>query len=247
LIPEEYRQKFCAYYFNEAEKLGKEVVVVRKQNDLPLAVSVDDLEKSRKNELSKKSWMTDETVSTGSWCYTDNLKIKPTADVLHVLIDIVSKNGVLLLNISPMADGTIPADQKNVLTTMGEWLSKYGESVYETRPWYTFGEGPTKEPEGHFSNHQAFLKVKYSAKDVRYSTKENVVYATILGWPGNNTDLVFKSFSKAEWTDAKEIRKVSLLGSSDKINYTLSDNGLTVTTPEKAVDEIAVVFKIELK
>ncbi|NOR75792.1 MAG: alpha-L-fucosidase, partial [Draconibacterium sp.] len=114
-IPEEYRQKFCAYYLNEAEKLGKEVVIVRKQNDLPLDVSVDDLEKSRKNELDEKSWMTDETVSTGSWCYTDNLRIKPAADVLHVLIDIVSKNGVLLLNISPKADGSIPEDQRNVL------------------------------------------------------------------------------------------------------------------------------------
>ena len=246
-IPENYRQKFCAYYLNEAEKIGKEVVIIRKQDDLPLDVSVDDLEKSRKNELDEKSWMTDETVSTGSWCFTDNLKIKPTADVLHVLIDIVSKNGVLLLNISPMADGTIPDDQKNVLTTMGEWLSKYGEAIYETRPWYTFGEGPTKEPEGHFSNHREFLKVKYSAKDVRYTTKGNTVYATILGWPGNSAEVVFESFSKENWINAKEIKKVSLLGCKEEIKYLLSDNGLIVTTPEKAVDEMAVVFKVELK
>ncbi len=246
-IPEAYRQKFCAYYLNEAEKLGKEVVIVRKQDDLPLDFSVDDLEKSRKNKLAEKSWMTDETVSTGSWCFTDNLKIKPTADVLHVLIDIVSKNGVLLLNISPMADGTIPDDQKNVLTTMGEWLSKYGEAIYETRPWYTFGEGPTKEPEGHFSNHREFLKVKYSAKDVRYTTNGNTVYATILGWPGNSAKVVLESFSKENWINAKEIKKVSLLGCEEEIKYSLSDNGLSVTTPEKAVDEMAVVFKVELK
>lgn len=245
-IPEEYHLKFCSYYLNEAEKLGKEVVIVRKQDDLPLNVSVDDLEKSRKNELEEKSWMTDETVSTGSWCFTQDLKIKPTADVLHVLIDIVSKNGVLLLNISPMADGTIPADQQNVLTTMGEWLSKYGESIYGSRPWYTFGEGPTKEPEGHFSNHQAFLKIKYSAKDVRYTTQEGVVYATILGWPGNNTDFLFESFSKENWKDGKEIKNVSLLGCEEKIQYEFTDKGLKVTTPEKAVDEMAVVFKVEL-
>jgi alpha-L-fucosidase len=73
--------------------------------------------------MGEKVWMTDETVSTGSWCYTENLQIKPAVDVLHVLIDIVSKNGVLLLNISPMADGTIPEDQRNVLLTMGDWLS----------------------------------------------------------------------------------------------------------------------------
>jgi alpha-L-fucosidase len=245
-IPEAYRQKFCAYYLNEAETAGKEVVIVRKQDDLPLDCSVDDLEKSRKNKLEEKSWMTDETVSTGSWCYTEDLKIKPAEDVLHVLIDIVSKNGVLLLNISPKADGTIPADQKDVLLTMGEWLSKYGESVYETRPWYTFGEGPTKEPEGHFSNHREFLKIKYSAKDVRYSTKGNAVYATILGWPGNGKEFIFESFSKENWTNAKEIKKVSLLGCEKEISYQLTDTGLKVTMPEKAVDTMAVVFKIEV-
>jgi alpha-L-fucosidase len=245
-IPEAYRQKFCAYYLNEAEKSGKEVVIVRKQDDLPLDCSVDDLEKSRKNELDKKSWMTDETVSTGSWCYTEDLKIKPAADVLHVLVDIVSKNGVLLLNISPKADGTIPEDQKDVLLKMGEWLSKYGESIYETRPWYTFGEGPTKEPEGHFSNHQAFLKIKYSAKDVRYTTKGDAIYATILGWPGNGKDFLFESLAKENWVDSKEIKNVSLLGCEKEILYQLTDKGLKVTMPEKAVDTMAVVFKIEV-
>ena len=206
-VPEQYRQKFCAYYLNEAEKQGKEVVIVRKQDDLPLDCSVDDLEKSRKNELEKKSWMTDETVSTGSWCYTEDLKIKPAADVLHVLIDIVSKNGVLLLNISPKADGTIPDDQRGVLLAMGEWLEKYGEAIYASRPWYTFGEGPTKEPEGHFSNHKAFLKVKYSEKDVRYTTNYGNVYATILGWPGENKEVLFKAFFKANWKKVLDFRK----------------------------------------
>ena len=245
-IPENHRQKYCAYYLNEAEKWGKEVVIVRKQDDLPLEVSVDDLEKSRKNRLEEKSWMTDETVSTGSWCFTEDLQIKPTADILHVLIDIVSKNGVLLLNISPKADGTIPDDQKNLLLTMGEWLNKFGESIFETRPWYTFGEGPTKEPEGNFSNHREFLKIKYSAKDIRYTTRENVVYATILGWPGNRTRVLFESFGKETWNNASKILNVSLLGCNEKIQFVLTEKGLQVTTPDQAPDEMAVVFKIEL-
>lgn len=245
-IPENYRQKFCAYYLNEAEKMGKEVVIVRKQDDLPLDCSVDDLEKSRKNVLEKKSWMTDETVSTGSWCYTQNLKIKPTADVLHVLIDIVSKNGVLLLNISPMADGTIPDDQQKVLLGMGEWLGKYGEAIYGSRPWYTFGEGPTKEPEGSFENHQAFLKVKYSAKDIRYTTNNGNIYATVLGWPGNNSEILFKAFSTNEWPHAQSIKSVSLLGSSELIEYELNEQGLKITTPSTVVDSMAVVFKVEI-
>lgn len=244
-IPEDYRQKFCAYYLNQAEKWGKEVVIVRKQDDLPLEVSVDDLEKSRKNELDEKVWMTDETVSTGSWCYTADLQIKPSKDVLHVLIDIVSKNGVLLLNISPKADGTIPGDQREVLAKMGEWLDKYGEAIYETRPWYTFGEGPTKEPEGHFSNHREFLKIKYSAKDVRYTTNGNTIYATVLGWPGNNENMLLKSFTAGEWKNQKKIKSVSLLGYDGKIDYSLTDSGLLLSTPGNPTDEMAVVFKIE--
>lgn len=246
-IPEEYRIKFCAYYLNHAAKENKEVVIVRKQNDLPLDVSVDDLEKSRKNRLEEKSWMTDETLSTGSWCYTKNLKIKPAADVLHVLIDIVSKNGVLLLNISPKADGTIPQDQRDVLLSIGQWLNNYGEAIYETRPWYTYGEGPTKEPEGHFSNHQKFLKIKYSAKDIRYTTKNNVIYAMALGWPGNNAQVMLEAFAKDQWENAGEIENVTLLGYNGKIDYQLTDQGLLLNLPEKPVDEMAIAFKIQLK
>lgn len=129
---------------------------------------------------------------------------------------------------------------------MGEWLSKYGESIYETRPWYTYGEGPTKEPEGHFRNHNEFLKIKYSANDYRFTTKENVIYAIVLGWPGNQTELLFKSFSKEEWKDIREIKKVTLLGSEKNMDYRLTGAGLKVTTPPKPVDEMAIVFKVEL-
>ncbi len=243
-IPESYRKKFCAYYLNRAAEWGKQVVIVRKQNDLPLDVSVDDLEKSRKNRLEEKSWMTDETVSTGSWCYTENLKIKPAKDVLHVLIDIVSKNGVLLLNISPKADGTIPGDQKDVLLAMGEWLDQYGEAIYATRPWYTYGEGPTKEPEGHFKHHAEFLKIKYSAKDIRYTTKGNSIYAAFLGTPGPGV-VTLKSFAAAEMPKKINIRKVTLAGTQKSLDWNLKESGLDVTIPAGELDKMAVVLKIE--
>jgi alpha-L-fucosidase len=246
-IPEEYRQKISAYYLNEAEKWEKEVVIVRKQEDLPINYTVDDLEKSRKNRIGEEPWMTDETISKGSWCYTDNLEIKTSADVLHVLIDIVSKNGVLLLNVSPMANGTIPDNQKQVLLDMGKWLDAYGESIYETRPWYTFGEGPTKEPEGHFRNHQEFLKIKYSAKDARYTTREDVIYATLLGWPGNSEIINFAAFAADSLPAPLDIASVSLLGSDADLEWNLAEGGLTLTTPEEAPDQMAVVFKIETR
>lgn len=246
-IPEEYRQRFSAYFLNEAEKWDKEVVIVRKQEDLPINYTVDDLEKSRKNRIGEEPWMTDETVSKGSWCYTENLEIKTATDVLHVLIDIVSKNGVLLLNVSPMANGIIPENQKKVLLDMGAWLDSYGEAIYNTRPWYTFGEGPTKEPEGHFDNHQEFLKIKYSWKDVRYTTLDKTIYATLLGWPGAGEKILFTAFAAENMPDPLEIASVSLLGSSDQIEWEVTEKGLSLATPQEAPDDMAVVFKIETR
>jgi alpha-L-fucosidase len=244
-IPEEYRQKFSAYYLNEAEKWGREVVIVRKQDDLPLDYTVDDLEKSRKNRIGEEPWMTDETISKGSWCYTEGLEIKESADVLHVLIDIVSKNGVLLLNISPTADGTIPDNQRQVLLDMGSWLDRYGEAIYGTRPWYTFGEGPTREPEGHFQFHQEFLKIKYSWKDVRYTTKGNSIYACLLGWPGAGEKILLSAFAEDSLPSPVEIGSLSLLGCDEVIRWELSENGLSLTMPGEAPEKMAIVFKIE--
>lgn len=243
-IPEAYRQKFCAYYLNEASRKKQEVVIVRKQDDLPLSVSVDDLEKSRKNRLDSTPWMTDETISTGSWCYTDNIGYKPTEDLLHILIDIVSKNGVLLLNISPKADGTIPAEQKTALLTIGNWLTKNGESIYGTRAWYTYGEGPTKEPEGNFANHQQFAKIKYSAQDWRFTTKGNAIYATMLGKPTPNQPITLVSFSKNQLPKPLKIKSVTLLDTKEKVTWKLTDEGLSITAPTQIPDEMATVFKI---
>ncbi len=246
-IPEEYQKEFCAYYLNDAEKLGKEVVIVRKQEDLPLEISVDDLEKSRKNRLEEKTWMTDETVSTGSWCYTEGLEIKPTEDILHVLIDIVSKNGVLLLNISPKADGTIPEDQRNVLLGIGQWLASYGEAIYGTRPWYDFGEGPTREPEGHYENHAEFLKIRYTTDDIRYTTSNGVIYASILGQPETGKEYLLKAFAADALPEELSIQRVSLLGSDVAVRWTEEEQGLRIKIPECRTDEMAVVIKIESK
>ncbi|WOH39506.1 alpha-L-fucosidase [Thalassotalea fonticola] len=244
LVPENYRKKFSAYYLNEAKKLNKEVVIIRKQNDLPLSFSVDDLEKSRKNHIGQQPWMTDETISKGSWSYTENLRVKEAQDVLHVLIDVVSKNGTMLLNVSPKANGIIPDNQQTVLLKMGAWLEKYGEAIYATRPWYTFGEGPTKEPEGHFKNHREFAKVKYNAQDIRYTTKGNSIYATFLGTPTGKQTL--SAFAKSKLTKNIDIATISVLGSDETIAWTHTDSGLTITAPTQPSDTMATVLKIEL-
>ena len=243
-IPESVRQEFLAYYYNHARANGKEVVVTRKQNDMPLDCSVHDIEKGRSDKLTENFWLTDDTISMGSWCYTDNLRIKPTSVVLHSLIDIVSKNGALLLNISPMADGTIPENQRKVLLDIGHWLRVNGEAIYETRPWKTFGEGATEGEAGHFGG-VTDPKGGYTPQDIRFTTKGDTLYVISLGWADNA--LTIRSLKAGSDLYPNPIGSVKLLGSRAKIRWSRTPDGLHITMPEKQPCEHAVVFKIKPK
>ncbi|MFI3321729.1 MAG: alpha-L-fucosidase [Rikenellaceae bacterium] len=240
-ISEINRQKFAAYYLNAAEEWKKEVVIVRKQEDLPLEVSINDHEKSREPKVQENLWMTDDTFSTGSWCYTENLKIKPTSMIVHSLIDAVSKNGVLLLNISPMADGTIPDNQVKGLKEIGVWLEKYGEAIYNTRPWKIAGEGPTVEPEGGFSDNKKFLQLKYSSKDIRYTASKDkkTIYAFVMGIPTDNETIAMSNLSGLAISNVEAL-------TGDKIDWEMGKNGLSITV-KNSTGQYAYPIKISLK
>lgn len=246
-IPEDVRQEFVAYYFNEAAKKDQEVLVTYKQEDLPQTVGVLDLEKGGMKDKTEFVWLTDDTISYGSWCYTENLKIKPTKVVLHSLIDIVSKNGQLILNISPKADGSIPEGQRDVLLEMGEWLDKYGEAIYDTRPFVVFGHGTAKDEKGHFGGVKTD-KAK-TAEDIRYTQKGNTVYAFQLGNPKPGDSVLLKGFATAEGRPAMKVSSITMLGSGGKVKAESTDEGLTITVPaeEETFNDMANVYKIELE
>jgi len=240
-IPDEYKAEYLACYFNKANEWGKEVVVTFKQSDLPRELAVEDYEKGRANRLTEFVWLTDDTISRGSWCYTEDLQIKSTPEVLHTLIDIVSKNGQLVLNISPKADGTIPENQKKVLLGIGKWLKDYGEAIYETRPFVDFGEGPTRlQKGGHFVR----MEGGYTPQDIRYTCRGTTVYAIVLGWPGENKQVVMTMFSKSNKAEIIKVEDVSMLGTNEKIRWERQDTGLVVTTPTTKTNDMAIVFKI---
>lgn len=244
LIPEEYLYKFAKYYIEDGRRRSKDVSIFRKQNDLPLNVSMEILEKSRKQQIEPRLWTTEETISTDSWCYTEDMELRKSRDLVNVLIDVVSKNGVLLLNVSPRADGIIPVEQQEILLGIGRWLDVNGEAIYGTRPWYTFGEGPTAQPEGDFANHKAFMKLKYTADDVRYTTKGNDVYAMTLGMPEVGSELCFKGFGKNKKTRSLKVKNVSVLGTNGNVEWSHDRDGLHVTVPQTQGD-MALVFKVE--
>lgn len=243
-IPEEYLYKFSKYYIEDGRKRNKDVAIFRKQGDLPLNVSMEILEKSRKQEIVPQLWTTEETISTDSWCYTEDMELRESRDLVNVLIDVVSKNGVLLLNVSPRADGVIPVEQQEILLGIGDWLNVNGEAIYGTRPWYTFGEGPTAQPEGDFANHKEFMKLKYSPEDVRYTTKGDAVYAITLGMPEAGKTVCFKGFGSVA-SKAHKVKNVSVLGTNEPIKWDHASDGLRVQVPAMNGDK-ALVFKVEL-
>ncbi|MCR8667999.1 alpha-L-fucosidase [Aestuariibaculum sp. M13] len=243
-IPESYKKEFAAYYFNDADKKNKEVVFTHKEGEFPKSVSLEDFEKGRMNRITEEFWLTDETVSLGSWSYTENLALKTTAEIIHVLVDVVSKNGALMLNVSPKANGIIPENQQNIILEIGEWLNVNGEAIYETRPWQVFGEGPTKqEKSGMFLD-----KITYTAQDVRYTKKGNTIYAIVLGWPGEHVPVTLNSFtSDVLGKQVPNVDKLSILGYQQDVVFNQNDTGLHFKTPREIIDNRAFVVKIEIK
>ena len=160
------------------------------------------------------------------------------------MIDVVSKNGVFLLNISPRASGLIPDDQQQLLREIGAWLGKYGEAIYSTRPWYTFGEGPTRQPEGDLKNRQLFDKLKYTADDYRFTTKGDAIYVLTLSEPEAGKTINIASFAPDRNADKRAIKRVSMLGSQAEIAWNLTDSGLSITVPDEPYS-ISTVFKVE--
>lgn len=239
-IPESTRYEFAAYYLNAALKTGQEVVMTHKHLDMPPEFSVEDLEKGRRSETTGSAWLTDDTISNGSWSYVDNLKAKSAKRVIHDFIDSVSKNGQLLLNISPKADGTIPDNQRAVLHKLGSWLKVNGESIYGTRPWMVYGQGPNQmKSGGHFSKF-----VKYDARDVRLTSKGNTIYAITLGTPDGETAISSLALNNSLLGNRK-FTSVTALNGDYVESWSQELDGLKFTLKKNAPAQIAYAFKIE--
>lgn len=241
-INEYYRKSFVAYYYNRAKEWGKEVVITYKGHQLVPGSGVVDLELGRFNELTYHLWITDSTVDDGcAWGYMKDARYKTSTELIHYLIDNVSKNGLLLLNVGPKPNGEIPEEAKEILLEMGKWLGINGEAIYGTTPWFIYGEGPHKlTKSGEFNEDE---KIKYTGEDIRFTVKDDILYAILLGWPGNEVTIK----SVAEKFYESEIQSISMLGIEEPLNWRITREELKVELPKERPCEHAYVLKIERK
>jgi alpha-L-fucosidase len=237
--------QFLAYYYNKANEWNKAVVATYKDG-LNTKCAVLDYERGGPVDITENYWLTDDAISSSSWCYTEGIGYYSKKQILHGFIDRISKNGNLLLNISPKADGTIPQEQKEVLLAMGSWLKKYGEAVYSTRAWEKYGEGPTKMGSAHGV---MGAPSEGTAKDIRFTrSKDNsTLYAILLGWDEDQKELIIHALS-TERIDLKNLKSVELVnGETGKylpLTFKQNLNGLNIALPKKTIDDLAFVIKL---
>ena len=237
---EPYLRQFAAYYYNRAAEWGQGVAINYKYGAFPEAAAVFDVERGQLDDIRYPFWQTDTSVSKNSWGYIDAHEYKTTTAVIGDLVDIVSKNGAMLLNIGPRGDGSIPEAERDMLTGIGDWLGVNGEAIYDTRPWKVYGEGPTRVGEGAFTDTK---RDAYSGRDIRFTTRGDTLYATLLGWPERGEAIV-QSLGAEMCLYGRPIGNVELLGCPAALKWTLTRQGLKVRLPGEWPCDHAWVLKI---
>lgn len=218
-----------AHFYNSAvRRLGRTDVVVtgKKLSPLQRRGIVEDVERGFSDRLRDEPWQTDTCI--GDWHYSRPLYerdgYKSGRDVIQRLLDVVSKNGCLMLSIPLRGDGSIDDKEERVLADMAGWIAVNGEAIYATRPWRVFGEGPTKLVEGMMNEGRA---KPFEASDIRFTTKAGALYALPMAWPDG--PLKIESLANAPG----EVRRVTLLGGSDPLPVRREAGALVVDLPAR--------------
>jgi alpha-L-fucosidase len=234
--------RFAAFYYNASLKYGDHVGVINyKDFAIQEHSAVLDLERGQLGDIRPLHWQTDTSISNKSWGYIENDTFKSPQFVIDQLIDIVSKNGNLLLNIGPRSDGTIPDEVQAVLRDVGSWLKVNGDAIYDTRSWGIYGEGPTQVAAGSFHDTET---ATYTAQDFRFTTKGNALYAIELGWPVSG-EAVIHALGSA--VGGQKIESVRLLGFDAKLQFQQQADGLHIHLPAQDPGKYAYAFRIRFE
>lgn len=239
--------KIAAHYYNtnmalhkgklEAVLFGKILTAEQKE------CLAWDVERGAPDKIQDLPWQTCSCI--GEWHYKnsiyENSRYKTAKDVIHMLIDVVSKNGNLLLNIPVKGDGSIDDKEITVLEGIAAWMDINKESIFNTRPWKIFGEGPAADAANPI-NAQGFNegRIKFNAKDIRFNKNGNILYVTVMGAPAQNIIVQSLGVLKCE----NKITKIELMGSKEKLKWNQKADLLEIEKPVNIPNEIAIVLKV---
>lgn len=233
-----YLKKLAAYYYNRADEWGEEVSINYKHEAFPPTVATFDVERGALTGISPVPWQTDTAIGKRSWGYTKDNVFKEGRQIICDLIDIVSKNGMLLLNIGPKADGSITDEETKVLLGLGDWLSENGEGIYGTTFYKTYGEGEVNASEGFFMDN---AEKPFTERDFRFTYKGGCVYAFWMRPKG--LKCLIKTFALRPEHDL-QIEKVVLLKTNEELFFKRTDEGLILQLNKEVAGDLPVCFKI---
>ena len=243
-VDESIGLNILTHYYNSNLKKGKPDVVVTGKvlDDEHKQALMWDVERGVPDRCQELPWQT--CTCLGDWHYdqgTYNRGSYKNADrVIRMLVDIVSKNGNLLLSVPVRGSGVIDEKERAIVMDIKAWMDINGESIYGTRPWKAFGEGPLADADNPI-NAQGFNEgINYSARDVRYVQKKGTVYATIMAWP-KDSEFTFHTVTP----NVARVQSVRLLGYGN-VSFTQSADGLKVSIPSTHPNEIAPVFALNV-
>ncbi len=234
-----YLKKLAAYYYNRAEEWGKEVTINYKHEAFPPTVATFDIERGALSGISPIYWQTDTAIGKCSWGYRTDNEYKSARQVICDLVDIVSKNGNLLINIGPKPDGTITEEETEVLLTMGKWLETNGEGIYGTTFWKQFGEGEVNAEDGFFKDGD---EKQFTTEDFRFTYKNGYLYVFQMR-PSKTVKI--KTLRKHNPHDYL-IESIELLGSDEKITFERNEDFLEINLQNESENDLPVCFKIAI-
>ena len=239
---EPYLRRFAAHYYNRAAGWKRNVVLNYKYGAFPAGAAVLDVSWNTSRfcwdpeRIQPLPWQFDTMSNRRYWFWRENMELRPLAEILCEMADVVSKNGNYLLNLPPAPDGTLTPGQEQLLAGIGRWLGTNGEAIYGTRPWRIFGEGPTRGLGPEFQGNPP--KKPYGPLDIRFTTRDGILYAIALACP-ESPALTLKSLA------GRSVKNVALLGSAAPVAWSQVPEGLILkwTAPDTA--SLPLVFKIQ--
>lgn len=228
-----YLPHLAAHYYNRLAAAGLGSVISYKDGAFPAGTAVADVERGSSAVLLPEPWQACTSIARNAWCHIEGQEYKSAQEVAGTLIDVVSKNGSLLLNVGPKADGSIVEYEAGLLRTLGAWLAVNGEAIYASRPWAVYGEGPTKMADGGFSE---FKRQQYGPRDFRFTTREECLYVIGLAAPEDGR-MEIRSLGADLTVYQRRIERIELLGHTREwdpipLEYEQRADVLSVRLPE---------------